>query len=63
LSLLLEVPLSCEPDDGLVPVLGVEGFVPGVEVDPGAPIWPELSVPGAEVVPEAPAVPDVPGVA
>jgi hypothetical protein len=35
LSLLLEVPLSCEPgEDGLLPVLGLLGFVPPVEVEP-----------------------------
>jgi len=39
LSLLLEVPLSCEfGDDGLLPVLGLEGLVPPVDVDPGVPI-------------------------
>ena len=52
LSLLFEVPLSCEPgDDGLLPVLGLGGFVPPVEVDPGTPICPEVSLPD-EVVPE-----------
>jgi len=38
-------------------------FVPLlVEVDPGAPIAPELSIPVEPVVPDVPAVPVVPGV-
>ena len=66
MSLLFEVPVSCEfGDDGLVVVPGDGRFVPPVEVEPGAPIWPDVLLPGDEVVPVVPevsALPEIGGV-